>query len=120
VRSAEKVVAIGLVNSAAGGAARRVLPQSSTQSLVQRHEVLQARDPHGLQLLLGAITTKASGARPLLAANLMKARFVFAERMGNIDGIWIAACPCEIKMEASSNGIARRRWTPPESSMIYL
>src|ERR1700723_935273 len=34
---------------------RSVFPQSSTQGLVQRHEVLQARDPHGLQLLLGAV-----------------------------------------------------------------
>ena len=34
---------------------RRVLPQSSAQSLVQRHEILQTQEPHGLQLLLGAI-----------------------------------------------------------------
>src|ERR1700722_5704751 len=32
-----------------------VLPQSSSQSLVQRHEILQAHEPHGLQLLLGDI-----------------------------------------------------------------
>jgi PAS domain S-box-containing protein len=35
-----------------------------------------------------------------------EARFVFAERMGNIDGIWTAACHCEMKMETSSNGMA--------------
>jgi hypothetical protein len=49
--------------------------------------------------------TKANGARPLQAANLMKARLVFAERMGNIGGIWTAACHCEMKMETSSNGM---------------
>jgi len=41
-------------------------------------------------------STKADGAHPLQAANLMKASFVFAERMGNIDGIWTAACHGEM------------------------
>jgi PAS domain S-box-containing protein len=30
---------------------------------------------------------------------------VFAERMGNIDGIWTVACHCEMKMETSANGM---------------
>jgi hypothetical protein len=37
---------------------------------------------------------KANGARPLQAANLMKARFVFVGRMVSIDGIWTAASHC--------------------------
>ena len=49
--------------------------------------------------------SEAICARPLQAANLIKARFVFAERIGDIAGIWTAARHCEMRMEISSNGM---------------
>ena len=43
--------------------------------------------------------------RALKAANLTKARFVFAAPMGNTDGILTEVSHCEMKMERSSNGM---------------
>src|SRR5882757_10127382 len=48
---------------------RSVLQQSSTQGLVQRHEILQAREPHGLQLLLSAIERALRIERAQVAVN---------------------------------------------------
>src|ERR1700722_18626425 len=48
---------------------RGVLPQSSTQDLVQRHEILQAQEAHALQLLLGAVERDLRDERVQIGVN---------------------------------------------------
>jgi hypothetical protein len=58
-----------------------------------------------VKVVSGAVGKEKVHFKAPKADRLMKARLVFAERMGNIGGIWTAACHCEMKIETSSNGM---------------